>query len=130
VPSDTETEVKLNIKGLRHYPAVQLPAGRFDLRNAAAHRDHRPPVGRSNSPLWTPPMNASHSAGVKFKTVPLGCLLSRTRILFSVRPATSTQLPLYPLSELFIHIPAELLADRRLVNIGKSCIEPTFVVGL
>jgi integrase len=32
--------VKLNIKGLRHYTASQLLAGRFDLRNTAARLGH------------------------------------------------------------------------------------------
>ena len=78
---------------------------------------------RSNSPPRTPPMKASHSAGVKFKTAPLGCLLSRTRIVSRVRPATSTQFPLYPLRELFIHVPLESLAECRLLKRVKSRIK-------
>jgi hypothetical protein len=78
---------------------------------------------RSNSPLRTPPTKASHSAGVKFKTAPLGCLLSRTRILSFVRPATSTQLPLYALRELFIHVPAESPPESRPFQ-AKSRMSP------
>jgi len=55
---------------------------------------------RSNSPLRTPPMKASHSAAVKRRTPPHGFLLSRTRIISSARP-TSTQWPLFMLRELF-----------------------------
>ena len=80
-------------------------------------------VLRSNSPLWTPPMNASHSPGVKFSTAPRGFLLSRTRIVSSVRPATSTQLALYPLSELFFHVREESPSDRRRPRSAKSRIK-------
>jgi len=71
-------------------------------------------------------MKASHSAGVNFRTPFLGCLLWRTQILSSLRPATSTQLPLYPLRELFIHVPQESLVVSRLLNITKSPIMPPF----
>ncbi len=57
-------------------------------------------------------MKASHSAGVKLRAGPLGCLLSRTRVLLPVRPATSTQLPLYALRELFIHSRQDSFAEH------------------
>src|SRR5271156_4325300 len=82
---------------------------------------------RSNSPPRTPPMKASHSAGVKFRTAPRGCLLSRTRILSWAKPATSTQSPLYPLRELFIHVPAESPLERRVLQTAKSRIKPAFI---
>ena len=73
-------------------------------------------------------MKASHSDGVKLSTAPLGCLLSRTRILSSVRPLTSTQSPLYALRELFFHLPEELLRERRTRQIVETLMVPTFVV--
>src|SRR5579862_9890305 len=54
----------------------------------------------SNSPLWAPPIKASHSSGVKRRTGPRGSRLFRTPTPPSGRSATSTQLPLEKLSEL------------------------------
>src|SRR5215831_9546942 len=60
---------------------------------------------RSNSPSWTPRVNASHSAGVKISTGPSGRLLSRMAITWSLpsfEPGTtaiSTQAPPSPLLE-------------------------------
>src|SRR6185437_7747918 len=50
-------------------------------------------------------MKASHSAALKVRAAPRGFLLSRTLIASPVRPATSTQLPLYVLRELLIQVP-------------------------
>src|ERR1700722_13191904 len=63
----------------------------------------RYPPKRSNSPFRTPPRNACHSSGVKRSTAPSASRLFRTPISLPVRLATSTQLPLAKLSELFTH---------------------------
>ena len=56
----------------------------------------------SNSPFRTPPRNACHSPDVNRRTGPSESLLSRIPISPSARLATSTQLPLEKLRELFI----------------------------
>src|SRR5271156_4134912 len=55
----------------------------------------------SNSPFRTPPRNACHSSDVKRSTAPWASRLLRTPISPSGRLATSTQLPLEKLNELF-----------------------------
>lgn len=80
---------------------LPLPAHTQPLLALATCRYLLPGL-RSNSPLRTPPINASHSAMVKFRVPFPGCLLSRTRMISPARPATSTQLPVWMLRELFI----------------------------
>ena len=87
-----ENVLGLECPCLRHEP--ELRAGQYRLKRV--RRYQRPALGdwvRSNSPLRTPPRNASHSAGVKPRITPLASLLLRTRIRLLDRPATSTQLP-------------------------------------
>jgi len=55
----------------------------------------------SNSRFRTPPRNALHSSGVKRRTRPSGSRLLRTPTPPSGKSATSTQLPLAKLRELF-----------------------------
>src|SRR5215470_135325 len=70
---------------------------------SSAPRASFPGQARSNSPSWTPRVNASHSAGVKISTGPSGRLLSRMAITWpepSFEPGTtaiSTQAPPIPL---------------------------------
>jgi hypothetical protein len=45
-------------------------------------------------------------------------LLSRTRIVSSARPATSTQLPLYVLNELFTQGTCGLSPERPLISVA------------
>src|SRR6185437_16699659 len=72
---------------------------------SSAPRASSPGQARSNSPSWTPRVNASHSAGVKISTGPSGRWPSRmaiTRSEPSFEPGTkaiSTQAPPFPLLE-------------------------------
>src|SRR6266536_2823819 len=88
------------------------------LREARATRVRYPRPGSraaystlmSNSPSRTPPVKASHSAGVKVRTGPVRSLESRTPTPPSAAKATSTQLS-----------PASLRRDlRQLVNLLGS----------
>src|SRR5215510_1655581 len=62
---------------------------------------------RSNSPLRTPPRNACHSSDVNRRTAPSDSRLLRTPISPPGRLATSTQLPLAKLRELFTQLKPE-----------------------
>jgi hypothetical protein len=92
----------------------------------------------SNSPFRAPPRNACHSPEVNLRTGPSESLLSRTPISPSGRLATSTQLPLEKLSELFtqegpepgrsgeffsVGLPTMYLTDCRILS--QRCTECT-----
>src|SRR4029077_2904126 len=68
-------------------------------QDAALARHFLPKL--SNSPFRTPPRNACHSSDVNRSTAPWASRLLRTPISPSGRLATSTQLPLEKLNELF-----------------------------
>src|SRR5262252_8081421 len=83
---------------------VSLPVTGYPRpAGSSAPRASFPGQARSNSPSWTPRVNASHSAGVKISTGPSGRLLSRMAITWpepSFEPGTtaiSTQAPPIPL---------------------------------
>jgi hypothetical protein len=78
----------------------------------------------SNSPLRTPPRNACHSSGVKRRIAPCASRLLRTPISPWGRLATSTQLPLEKLSELFTQTGPESGFSGRSPRIGLPTLLP------
>src|SRR5690606_27229995 len=80
-------------------PAVSPARTAHAVRASRGHR--------SNSPSLTPPMNASHSLGVKIRTGPSWFLLSRMPTYPPERWATSTQAPLLALRALFFQTAPE-----------------------